>query len=191
MTLWLEAAVTFFVTTFLLTLLSGSGSFSLSMSTSIAFERARWLLRGRDGPAETLGAYGCDMTVLSTLSSSRKKSGLSMKSSPSKLYSVSVRGILMSCAFARVGAAAEDCFLSSSDSISIIVVVRVSGEKIPFFTSCDAVISGLGFLKNRDFSTAVPPEGGFLAGMVFVGAFRFRVALLSLAGFVDPGWGPP
>lgn len=36
MTLWLGAAGTFFVTTFLLTLLSDVGSFSLSISTSMA-----------------------------------------------------------------------------------------------------------------------------------------------------------
>lgn len=132
-----------------------------------------------------LGGNCCDMTTLSTFSSSRKKSGLSMKSSAPKLYSVSVRVRLSLAAFARVEAA-EIRFISSSDSISIIVVVRVSGEKIPFFISCDAVTSGLGLMKNRDFSAVVSPfEGGFL------GAFRFRDVLLSFGGFGGPGWGCP
>ena len=40
MTLWLGAAATFFITTFLLTLLSGTDSFSLSVSISIVSEWA-------------------------------------------------------------------------------------------------------------------------------------------------------
>ena len=164
MTLWLGAAGTVFAVTFLFALLTGSGSFSLSVSTWIASASESWvrfvrfwLWRICDGPAGPLGGYCCDRTVLSTLSSSRKKSGLSMKSSPSKLYSVSVRVMLVFCFFARLGAAVE--FLSSSDSISITVVVRVSGEKTPFFMSCDALTSGLGLMKNRDLSRAVLPEG--------------------------------
>ena len=66
----------------------------------------------------------------------------------------------------------------------MIVVVRVSGEKTPFFMSCDAVISGLGLVKNRDFATVLSLGDGFL-----VGAFRFRVALPSLVEFPGPGWG--
>lgn len=108
-----------------------------------------------------------------------------MKSSAPKLYSVSVRVRLVSGAFSRVETA-EVRLTSSSDSISIIVVVRVSGEKIPFFISCDAVTSGLGSIKNRDFSTVVSLfEGGFL------GAFRFREVLLLFVGFGGPGWGRP
>ena len=115
------------------------------------------------------------------------KSGFSVRSSPSKLYSVSVRVRLVLDAFARVETTGEGCFISSSDSISITVVVRVSGEKTPFFISCVAVISCLGWMKKRDFSTAASPdEGGFLTG-----AFRFRDGLLTFVGFADPGWGRP